>query len=171
MSLIFLIGMPGSGKTSLARLWARSYNWQVLDMDAIIEQRHGRIPALFEAKGETYFRELEQQLLQEIITARAPKTLVATGGGTPCFFDNLNLMKDAGCVVYLKASMMELRARLAGSTNIRPLLAGEDQQERIRKLLEQREPIYSRAHHTYPALSLTEATFVEIIDACTNRRS
>lgn len=168
MSLIFLIGMPGSGKSSTARMWARSYNWQVLDMDTLMERKHGRIGEIFKEKGSDFFREEEAKLLLEIIAQKPVKTIVATGGGTPCFGENLTRMLQAGCVVYLEASAPELEKRLIFSHTARPLLEG-DYQQKIVELLQTREPVYAKAHFIYPSVNITVATFTEIIDACTNR--
>jgi len=169
MSLIFLIGMPGCGKSSMARLWGKSYNWTPIDMDRKLTRQHGDIAMMFATHGEGYFREKEHELLKSLIAAGSKKTIIATGGGTPCFFDNLELMKTAGCVVYIRASVEELSRRLKGPATGRPLLAG-NKEERLRRLLSERDAIYSQAHFTYQTESLTEATFAEIIDTCTNRR-
>ncbi len=169
MSLIFLIGMPGAGKSSMARIWAQSYNWRALDMDAMIERKHGSITGIFELYGEDFFRKEERAVLDELIAAGHTKTIIATGGGTPCFFDNLEKMRRAGCVIYIEATLQELEARLSGAVTARPLLKG-DQAARIAALLGERTEIYRGAHFTYPSASVTVATFAEIIDLCTNRR-
>ncbi len=169
MSRIFLIGMPGSGKSSIARLWGISYNWQVTDMDTELARQYGSIADIFTNQGEAFFREKEHKLLQSLIAAGPQKSIIATGGGTPCFFNNIDLMKEAGCVVYIQAGIPLLLSRLQRSSIVRPLLAG-DQQQRLRELLSAREPIYNNAHFSYPSESLTEATFAEIIDRCTNQR-
>jgi shikimate kinase len=169
MSLIFLTGMPGSGKSSLARLWARSYNWHIVDMDIEIIRAHGPIPHIFAERGEDFFRNAEQDVLHRIIKEHRPKTIVATGGGTPCFFDNQERMKASGCVLYIEAPAEVLLKRLGETSNVRPLLAGADREVKLRKLLAAREAVYRQAHFTYHSESLSEATFAEIIDTCTNR--
>jgi len=169
MSLVFLIGMPGSGKSHWAKLWAQAFNWQWQDTDHLIEGREGKIHDIFAHHGEPFFREKEQEVLTALIADPANSTIIATGGGLPFYHHNLAMMKTAGCVVYLQATAEELFTQLQADPIKRPLLQRGDLQEEITALLQTRTPVYTQAHLTLAAKSLTPATFAEIISVCTNR--
>ncbi len=145
--LVFLIGYMGCGKSSLGRPLAKRLGLKFIDMDAEIEQRCGMsVQQLFADRGEETFRSLERELLGELTSI--DDAVVATGGGAPCFFDNMELMNGAGVTVYFKLTPEELAARLEHGKAKRPLLCGKSQQELveyIREDLKQREPFYSRA--------------------------
>ena len=167
--LIFLIGMPGAGKTFWGRLWANAYHWQHIDLDAQIEFNTGKkIATIFEEEGEERFREIEQTVLVEAIESTQSDTIISCGGGTPVFFNNLDLMKSEGCVVYLKADIQVLMLNLEKETVIRPLLKN-NATEKLQALLSGRGHIYAQAHLIYEVESLTETTFAEILSVCTNR--
>ncbi len=137
----------GSGKTSLGALLAQHCHLPFTDMDHRVEDAAGMTVAeIFRTKGEAYFRKTEQDVLDEI--CRAPAAVIATGGGVPCFGDNLQRMKDAGLVVYLKCSVPELTEWLSVFKGDRPLLQGlegADLEQWIRAELERREPWYMQA--------------------------
>lgn len=122
--LIALLGMPGAGKTTLGRRLAAHFAYPFLDLDAAIEARAGRgIPAIFQAEGEAYFRQLEADTLREVVARPGPLVL-ATGGGTPCFHENMAVLQAAGLTVWLDVPLMVLAARLrAAGLASRPLLA------------------------------------------------
>jgi shikimate kinase len=116
---IFLIGMMGCGKSTLGALLAQQFDLPFLDIDAAIEQREGRsISQLFGEQGEGHFRQLEQQVLDEL--PGGPQ-IVACGGGLPFFEDNLWRMKQKGLVVYLEVPSGVLYARIQDALD-RPLL-------------------------------------------------
>ena len=93
---LFLIGMPGSGKSTIGRYLAESLGLPVYDLDKLVEAAAGKsIPDIFANEGENRFRELEKEVLREVI-ANHPKGIISTGGGAPCYFDNFAKMQQAG---------------------------------------------------------------------------
>lgn len=168
--LLFLVGMPGAGKTVWGEKLAVYYGWQPVDMDDVIEAQTGKsIPAIFATEGEPVFRQYERDALQHIITTVQEPAIVSCGGGTPLFFDNLEQMKRNGCVIYLDAAIDTLIRHLKGETTQRPLLSDGDIAVKLSTLLAQRQEKYRQAHYIFSVETLTEATFAEIIAACTNR--
>lgn len=134
---IILVGLPGSGKSSLGRRLARKLHWAFRDLDAAIVNRLGMsIPEVFSRQGEAYFREQEALCLREILSAEE-KVVLATGGGAPCFHDNMELITAQGISVYLEVPYVELAHRLltAGVAK-RPLLEGVEEPEALAMLLE-----------------------------------
>lgn len=148
MDRIFLIGYMGSGKTSMGKLLAENLQFTFVDMDAHIEKKYHRtVSEIFTQMGEEKFREIERECLHEI--ADFEKTVISTGGGTPCFFDNMEYMNNRGLTVYLKLTPDQLVIRLETSRKgKRPLLAdrkGEELKIFIEQGLKSREPFYNRA--------------------------
>jgi shikimate kinase len=145
---IFLIGLPGSGKTTVGKLLSTQLVIPFIDLDDIIVQREGRaISEVFEKEGEDYFRKAEAACLASLIESKAIQ-VVSTGGGTPCFFDNLEKMKRAGITCYLETPWMELAARVAPEESIRPLfkgLAGSKIETQLKKRFSWRLPFYENA--------------------------
>ncbi len=128
MERVFIVGYMGSGKTTVGKRLARSLSLQFIDLDAFIEGKYRKtVSRLFEERGEEGFRELEQQTLREV--AEFENVVIATGGGTPCFFDNMALMNRAGITVYLQAEPEELAHRLISSRTVRPLITGKSKEE------------------------------------------
>lgn len=168
--MIFLVGMPCAGKTYWGKRVAQTYGWQFADMDEYIETACQKtIPAIFREEGEKAFRLKEQQALKEIIQSSAANTIVACGGGTPAFFNNMQLMQNAGCVVYLQADADTILSRLANDTE-RPLLQGAaDIGEKINELLQQRAAFFEQADHIIPGQNISVLTFEKIIRKCTDR--
>ena len=100
MTRIFLIGYMGAGKTTLGKAFAREMSLNFIDLDWFIEERfHKTVQQLFLERGEDGFRELERKMLHEV--AEFEDVVVSTGGGTPCFFDNMEYMNDCGDTVFL----------------------------------------------------------------------
>lgn len=137
----------GSGKSYWGQRLAKRLILPFVDLDKKIEDAEGKnIADIFAEQGEAEFRKLEQKYLRES-DFHAPHIL-ATGGGTPCFFDNMDWMQANGITVYLKTPIAVLAARLKAEMSSRPLLASvheTDLSEHIRQLLELREPVYSKA--------------------------
>lgn len=138
MNNIILIGMPGSGKTTVCSLCSKKYNLPVYDTDKYIEQNHGVISDIFKEYGEEYFRELETQALKEL--CRIDGSIISTGGGCVLREENVKVMRENGLILYLKAKLSTLEARLKGDTS-RPLLQGGS--EKLRQLYLEREQKYS----------------------------
>ena len=157
-SHIVLVGFMGSGKTTVGRLLATSLNMEFIDMDAYIEKQEGSpIREIFTDMGEIYFRELESKALIEIL-AIPKKVVVSTGGGVPCFGDNMDIIKLNSVSVYMKVGSKRLLERLKGDTS-RPLLYNKTDKELlvfVRDKLREREQDYSRADIRIRAIGTPE---------------
>lgn len=144
---VFLVGFMGSGKSHWGRLLAKTLRRPFIDLDLLIEKKAGKkITAIFAETGEAGFRELEQRQLHALDTM--PAAIVATGGGTPCFFDNMARMKKTGTTIYLKTPPEILVKRLKNEKIQRPLLKNTDDAklpELIEKRLAERESCYLQA--------------------------
>jgi shikimate kinase len=166
--MIFLIGFMGSGKSYWGRRWATSYNYNFIDLDHVVEEYEGKsITEIFETKGENYFREIETLILKTL--QGRENIIVACGGGTPCFNNNLEWMKQNGITVYLKATPSQLMMRLLAEKNKHPIIkniSDEDFELFISKRLMDREEFYSKADVILNVESIKETTFVNLI---TNR--
>ena len=148
---IFLVGFSGAGKTTLGKQLAEKLNYDFFDIDELIEQSEGiSISTIFEKKGEIAFRKIENKVLTKTIFF--PKTVIACGGGTPCFHDNMDFMLKQGTVIYLKVTEEELGTRIQNSDTPRPLFSDSKEYEksvrRIKIMLEERKKDYQRAHIT-----------------------
>jgi len=139
---IFLVGFMCSGKTTVGELLAKRLGWRFVDIDKEIEKREGMsIPDIFERKGEAYFREIELKTLKEL--SEREHVVISTGGGLGANPEAMKLMKERGVVVWLKVSFEDFMKR-CGNDEGRPLLKlGE---KKLRRLLEERNRIYSEAH-------------------------
>ncbi len=168
----FLIGMPGAGKTYWGERIAAHYQIEFIDLDRQIETIAGKSVAdIFNADGEEKFRQLEHEALQTIIAGHRTVTVVSCGGGTPFYFNNLELMKQSGVVIYLKSEIRQLIKNLDENTVIRPLLAQtNDLAATLTTLLRQRQAVYEQAHHILPTGNISLTTFAQIIAICTNRQ-
>jgi shikimate kinase len=144
---IFLIGYMGSGKTTVGKQLAKRLNLQFIDIDLFIENRYRKsVSAIFEEKGESGFREIERKALLEIIDFE--NVVISTGGGLPCFFDNMDVMNRVGITIYLKTSIEELVERLRNGKQKRPLIKYKNPEEIkdfIATNLEKREKYYNEA--------------------------
>ena len=158
---LYLIGLPGSGKTTLAKTLGRRMPGQVtaLDLDKRIEQHTGQtIASLFQAHGEAYFRALEAEQLRSLPPAPTGRLqVVATGGGAPLFHGNLAYLKATGAVVWLEVPLPALARRLANSNNPRPLFAGVSIAEKLEALAQARYPTYEQADVRLSARTPAEA--------------
>lgn len=151
MKRIFIVGYMGSGKTTVGKRLAKSLSLTFIDLDAYIQNKFRKtISGLFAEKGEEGFRELERQAVREV--AAFEDVVISTGGGAPCFYDNMEVMNEAGITIYIRAEPEELVARLLASKNVRPLIAGKSKEDLIpfiREHLAQRERYYNMAHIVY----------------------
>jgi len=150
----FLLGFMGCGKTHWGGILAQKSGLPFVDLDERVESESGQtIAEIFAEQGEKGFRALEQMALHSL--AHAPDTIVATGGGTPCFFDNMDWMNANGTTVYLRVAPALLGERLRAQKGIRPLLNGienRDLQGFIEQKIAEREPYYLAAQHIAPDL-------------------
>ena len=150
MQRIILIGYMGAGKTTVGKALAKALGLQFYDLDWYIEARmHKTVPQIFAERGEEGFRQVERNRLHE--AAEFEDVVLSCGGGTPCFFDNIDYMNRQGSVVYLKAGPEVLYRHLLMGKTERPLIKGKSPEELIafiRRQLADREPYYSKAAHT-----------------------
>jgi len=143
--ILFLVGMPGSGKSTVGRQLSRRLGLPFFDSDHVIEQRLGcTIREYFEREGEAAFREVEEQVLAEL--AGGAPAVIATGGGAVLREPNRRAMRDGGRVIYLRSSPEELYRRLRHDTQ-RPLLQVADPMARLRAMHAERDPLYREAAH------------------------
>lgn len=145
-ALICLVGMPGSGKSTVGRHIARDIGLPFVDTDHVIEQRIGcSIREYFETQGEVAFRDVEQTVIEEVM--RLDGHVVATGGGAVLRQVNRQVLHDRGVVVYLRSTPEDLARRLRHDSH-RPLLqGGSDPLRRLRMLFQDRDPLYLRTSH------------------------
>ena len=163
---VFLLGLPGSGKTTLGRKLATALQFPFVDLDKEIEKTEGQlIREIFAAKKENYFRQLESAELKKWC-AKAGDFVMATGGGTPCFFDNIDVINKAGKSIFLDVPASEIVRRISlGPVEKRPLLAagGKDGlKDSIEFLRTNRLPYYRQALLTF---SGTVVSIQEMADA------
>lgn len=171
MNPIFLIGYMGCGKTTLGRALGRRTGLHFIDLDNYIENRfHTTIAELFASRGEEGFRRLEHAMLEEV--AAFEDTIVACGGGTPCFHGNMELMNAGGTTVWLDTPRERILERLQRNRSRRPLLAGKSDSELrdfINSAMDSREPFYSQASARFSGqelenreqIDLTTTLFIE----------
>ena len=140
----------GAGKTTLGKVLAQKMGLTFYDLDEYIEDRfHRTIPQIFAESGESGFRELERRMLHEV--AEFEDVIISCGGGTPCFFDNMDYMNTCGETVFLNASPEALKAHLLMGKTQRPLIQGKSPEELldfIKDSLQKRLPYYKKAKHT-----------------------
>ncbi len=141
----------GAGKTTLGKVLAESLGLPFYDLDWYIESRMMKtVPQLFAERGEEGFRKVEHNMLHEV--AEFEDVVISCGGGTPCFYDNMEYMNAQGDTVYLKASPEVLYAHLQMGKVERPLLKNktrEEMQAFIQEQLAEREKYYTKARHIF----------------------
>lgn len=168
MKTFFLLGYMGSGKSTLGRALAERCDVDFIDLDDYIEAHAGKkIREIFADEGEAAFRELERRMLAEVCTNARRDVVVACGGGTPCFGNNMELMSSHGTTVLLAASHERLLERLKRGRHKRPLIAAlndEELDEFITKQLELRMPHYSKASEVFDSTCLEDENQIE--DKC-----
>lgn len=144
----FLVGMPASGKSTLGKKIAKALNLSFVDLDKHIEQAEKMsIAALFSKKGETHFREMERYYLHAIIQ-KEKSIIMSTGGGTACFFDNMDYMNMHGITLYLKAELSVLIERNTKNKRFRPLFNNSNNEDiacKLSQMLQERGPYYEKS--------------------------
>jgi shikimate kinase len=140
-----------AGKTTIGKNLARALQYNFLDLDNVIEQQENKtISDIFNTKGEAYFRTLEHETLHK--TTAYENAVISCGGGTPCYFDNINFILSNGLCIWIKAPVQYISSRIAKAKNKRPLLNGltnEALLQHIEKQLVERTPYYKQANFTY----------------------
>lgn len=153
---IFLTGFMGSGKTYWGSRWAQQYGLPFIDLDAEIEREEGKtIATIFEERGEAYFRQQEAAWLRK--RGGDHSFIMACGGGTPCFHNNMPWMNAQGITIYLQASAQRIYDRVVSEKDKRPLLKNTDAhslQIFIEDKLAEREPFYRQASYVIPVNEL-----------------
>lgn len=146
---IYLIGYMGCGKSTLGRKLSKHLDLQFVDMDHYIEERNCKtIPQIFAEEGEAEFRKKERKALEEL--SEFTDIVIATGGGAPCFFDNIDLMNKTGQTIYMNINPDILADRLLKSKTERPLIKGKSREELIAFIddtLHKRNEFYMQARH------------------------
>jgi shikimate kinase len=147
MKRIFLVGYMGAGKTMFGKSLACRMNLNYIDTDHFIENRYRkRVTDIFASEGEERFRQIEHRILLEI--AEFEDIVISTGGGLPCFNDNMTIMNNKGITVYLDVPAEALAERLGKNKNARPILKnrfGNELIDFIKEHLDTRKPFYEQA--------------------------
>lgn len=163
---IFLIGLMGSGKSVLGKKISQSIKLPFIDLDAAIEQEEGvSVSRLFATKGKDYFRKIEAEHLRK--QSEAKEFIMATGGGTPCFHDNMDFINAAGISVFLDTPIPEIVKRLTGpQKESRPLLESVDDSkvaETLERMLETRLSFYEQAHFIVNGATATAWDVIQLL--------
>ena len=166
---IFLIGLPGSGKSTLGKLLAENLQYRFIDLDQAIEAVAGKtIPEIFSQQGEEKFRELEHEALLAQMEVDS-KFVMATGGGTPCFRDNMALMRKAGKTIFLDIPIREIVRRIKQTDRAeRPLLGRihpDELKVTIETLRTRRLPFYKMADIVVPSTQITVQEIMQRVNA------
>ena len=153
----------GAGKTTLGKAFSRELGLTFIDLDWYIEERfHKTVQQLFSERGEQGFRELEQKMLHEV--AEFEDVVISAGGGTPCFFDNMDYMNACGDTVFLQVEPEVLFHRLKVAKQQRPLLANKSDEELMNficEALQKRHPFYSQAKFLFRAVELEDKSQIQ----------
>ncbi|MFR9166875.1 MAG: shikimate kinase [Dysgonomonas sp.] len=165
MKRVFLIGYMGAGKTTIGKMLAKKMNLDFIDLDIYIESRYRKsINQIFSEFGENRFREIEKSILEEV--SGFEDVVISTGGGTPCFFDNIGGMNQKGLTVYLKSPINILASRLHKLKDKRPLIKNKQKDELLEFIslnMEKREPYYLQAQIIYNTDDLNSTEDLENI--------
>lgn len=146
--IISLVGYMGSGKSHISKILSDKINFKLIDLDKEISRRNKlTIPEIFEKKGEIHFRKLERETLEEIL-ATQENIVLSLGGGTPVYYNNMEIINNNSKSIFLRASISTLAERISKQKEKRPLIAkiaDEDIPEFIAKHLFERNVFYSKA--------------------------
>ena len=162
---IFLVGFMGSGKSHWGKIWASVYNKYFYDLDEMIENKaEKKIADIFQTEGEAYFRKIESIELRS--TVSYDDCIIACGGGTACFENNMDWMNEHGITVYLSASPGELLKNILKDAHTRPLIKNMSMAEVflfIEQMLDKRRPFYERATYQVEFKNVHEGSLTELI--------
>lgn len=155
----------GSGKSTMGRSLASELKMTFIDLDSFLEEKYFRtIPQIFAEEGEDAFRKKERKVLEEV--AAFDNVILATGGGAPCFFDNMDLMNRAGYCIFLDVHIDSLVNRLMHARIERPLIKGKSEQELRRfidDLMKKRRPFYEKAHYILKGEEITPEQVLALV--------
>jgi shikimate kinase len=160
MKKFIIIGMPGSGKSTMAKFLSNQTPLSFYDLDLEIEKNEGKnVNKIFREKGENYFREIETLTLKKILKEKN-NFILSTGGGTPCFNDNMNLINKYGISIFLDTSLDILEERIARN-NKRPLFNSSDNLKKdLSDLFNLRKSFFSLSNHTIKDNNREETLFI-----------
>lgn len=165
MAKFFLTGYMGSGKSTVGEKLASKLKYDFIDLDKQIESEYKQtIPEIFATKGEKEFRAMEHNTLKRVI--EKDNLVIACGGGTPCYYNNMELMNNNGVTVYLKMSVDALVNRLMNAKIKRPLIENKTEgelREFVNRQLEKREDIYHLAQYTVKGKDLNVDELVSFV--------
>lgn len=168
---IYLIGFMGSGKTTIGKQVATKLNHDFIDQDQEIEKQFGmEVSKIFEVHGEKVFREAEHQFLQEF--SKRENVVISTGGGAPCFYDNMEIMNQTGLTVYLNVEPKILVSRLKESGDTRPLIHGKTETELfayVQQKLKEREVYYAKARLSVKAVNIKASDILTMLNAAVSK--
>jgi shikimate kinase len=163
---IFLIGFMGSGKTHWGRQLSAKLELPFYDLDSVIvEREHRTVADIFEESGEEYFRYQEKEMLESIVV-EMESFILSCGGGTPCFFNNIEFMKKSGKVIWLNTSVDILKQRLVKERQTRPLISEVNDEELRRyivKKLSERRMYYQQADVTVSEESTNLEELIQLL--------
>jgi shikimate kinase len=155
----------GCGKTTLGRKLAAELGLTFIDLDTFLEEKYFRtIPQIFQEEGETGFRRKEQNVLHEVSTF--DDVIVATGGGAPCFFDNMEVMNNTGFCIFLDVDTVSLANRLIHAKTERPIIKGKSLEELhvfIDEMMLKRRPFYEKARYILNGSAIKPDQVIEIL--------
>lgn len=157
----------GSGKSTMGRSLASALKMTFIDLDSFLEEKYFQtIPQIFAEEGEDAFRKKERKVLEEV--ASFDNVILATGGGAPCFFDNMDLMNRAGYCIFLDVDVDSLVSRLMHARIERPLIKGKSEQqlrEFIEDLMKKRRPFYEKAHYILKGKEILPEQIIDLVKA------
>lgn len=161
----------GCGKTSHGKKLAKKLNFSFIDLDAMVEENTGsKIISIFDTCGEEKFRQAEHECLIE--TLLRENTVIATGGGTPCFFNNMEMMNNSGVTIYLKINSGIIASRLVRNSRNRPLLKPFKTKKAIQfyveEQLQNREPFYLKSKVIVEGNNINANKIIGLLDATVN---
>jgi len=164
--IVYLIGMPASGKTTIGKQVVKKTSYTFIDLDDVISAKENKsITQIFQENGEAYFREIESNYLKEVSQTKE-NTVVSLGGGTPCFYNNMDVIFSSGKVFYINTPDYVIISRIIRGVTKRPLFANLNEDElrdKVSQLVKEREPFYLKAHHQVDAKTRSKKDIVEEI--------
>jgi shikimate kinase len=147
--IISLLGYMGSGKSHISKNLSQKINFELIDLDQKISEHHQQtIPEIFQNRGEIFFRKEEKRILEEILDSKN-NIILSLGGGTPVYYNNMEIINEKSKSIFLRASVKTLTERVLLQKHTRPLIAkleDSDVPEFIAKHLFERNAYYSQAH-------------------------